>query len=78
MKQIILTRQELFNEVWSTPLLKLANKYAISDVGLRKLCIKQKIPLPKAGHWSKAKFGKPQNSLNFLLQQGLQMKLKSI
>jgi hypothetical protein len=58
MRKITLTRNELFDEVWSTPLLKLANKYAITDVGLRKLCIKQKIPLPKAGHWSKAKFGK--------------------
>jgi hypothetical protein len=53
-----LTRKELFNEVWTFPLTKLANKYAISDTGLRKICVKNNIPLPKSGHWSKAKYGK--------------------
>ena len=50
MERVTITRKQLFDEVWRTPLLQLANKYAISDVGLRKLCIKQNIPLPKAGH----------------------------
>jgi hypothetical protein len=58
MKKSIATRQELFDEVWSSPLTKLANKYEISDSGLRKICIKNNIPLPKGGHWSKAKYGK--------------------
>ena len=58
MERVTITRKQLFDEVWRTPLLQLANKYAISDVGLRKLCIKRNIPLPKAGHWSKSKFGK--------------------
>lgn len=53
-----ITRAELFNEVWAFPLTTLANKYAISDTGLRKICVKNNIPLPKSGHWSKAKFGK--------------------
>lgn len=58
MEQANLTREELFEEVWNNPLTTLAKKYAISDVGLRKICIKWNIPLPKAGHWSKAKHGK--------------------
>jgi hypothetical protein len=58
MDKITITRKQLFDEVWHTPLLQLANKYEISDVGLRKLCIRKNIPLPKSGHWSKAKFGK--------------------
>ena len=57
-----LTRKELFNEVWTFPLTKLADKYAISDSGLRKICVKHHIPLPKSGHWSKAKFGKAPKS----------------
>jgi hypothetical protein len=36
----------------------LAKKYFISDSGLRKICVKMEIPLPKAGHWEKLKAGK--------------------
>jgi hypothetical protein len=52
------TREELYNEVWKTPLLTLSKKYNISDVGLKKLCDRFKIPLPKVGHWQKLQFGK--------------------
>jgi hypothetical protein len=37
---------------------KLAQFYEISDVGLKKNCIKHEIPLPQSGYWSKLKFGK--------------------
>ncbi|MDR3666747.1 MAG: hypothetical protein P4L35_07890 [Ignavibacteriaceae bacterium] len=57
-KSIILKRQELYNEVWSTPLTKLAELYNLSDNGLRKICIKLDIPLPPAGYWVKVKYGK--------------------
>jgi hypothetical protein len=52
------TRQELYDLVWSEPMLSLSKKYNISDVGLRKTCIRMSIPMPKAGHWQKLKFGK--------------------
>lgn len=58
MEKEILTRNELYNLVWSVPLLTLSKKYAISDVGLRKICIRMEIPLPRAGHWQKLQFGK--------------------
>ena len=38
-------------------MLSLSKKYNISD-GLRKTCIRMSIPMPKAGHWQKLKFGK--------------------
>jgi hypothetical protein len=46
-------------------MLKLSKKYAISDVGLRKICIGMDIPLPRAGHWMKLQAGKkvPQQKL---------------
>lgn len=53
-----LSRKELYDLVWSTPLSQLAKKYQISDNGLRKICIKLDIPLPKSGYWSKIKFDK--------------------
>ncbi|MBL4656038.1 MAG: hypothetical protein JKY33_09480 [Bacteroidia bacterium] len=58
MNEVKLTRKELYNIVWSEPMLKLSKKYCISDTGLRKLCVKMDIPLPKAGHWAKLKYGK--------------------
>jgi hypothetical protein len=58
MEQVTLTRRELYDLVWSTPMTAIAKKYLISDVGLRKICISMNIPLPRAGHWEKIKAGK--------------------
>lgn len=58
MEKIILTRQELYDLVWENPLSKLAKKYNLSDNGLRKVCKKLDIPLPKNGHWQKIQFNK--------------------
>lgn len=44
--------------VWKEPMTTLAKRYGISDNGLRKICIKLEIPLPKAGHWMMLKAGK--------------------
>jgi hypothetical protein len=44
------TRQELFELVWSMPMTKLSKQFELSDVGLRKICIKNQIPLPPQGH----------------------------
>lgn len=53
METITLTRRELYDLVWATPLLVLSKKYDISDNGLRKICKKIDIPLPRLGHWQK-------------------------
>ena len=53
-----LSRKELYKLVWSESLLSLSRKYAISDVGLRKICIKMRIPHPKNGDWAKMEAGK--------------------
>ena len=50
-------RDELYQEVWSTPMWTLAKKYGISDVGLAKVCRKLKIPLPGRGYWAKKQAG---------------------
>ena len=47
------TRQELYDLVWTTPLGKLAKRYGLSDVGLRKICVKHDIPTPPLGYWAK-------------------------
>jgi hypothetical protein len=58
MENMTLSREELYNLVWETPLSKLAKKYNLSDNGLRKVCKKLDIPLPKNGYWQKIQFNK--------------------
>ena len=52
------TRQELFELVWSMPMTKLSKPFEISDVGLKKICVKHQIPLPPQGYWTRKEFGK--------------------
>lgn len=58
MKTSILTRKELYEQVWSKPMVTLAKEYCLSDNGLRKICKKHNIPIPPMGHWQKIQFGK--------------------
>jgi len=58
MGKTTFNRQELYELVWSEPLIRLSKKYNISDNGLRKICIRMNIPLPNIGHWQKIKFNK--------------------
>ena len=53
-----LTRQELYELVWAESMLSLSKKFDISDVGLRKICKKLTIPVPKLGFWQKVRAGK--------------------
>lgn len=50
-------RDELYEEVWTTPMQTLAKKYGISDVGLAKTCRKLFIPLPGRGYWARKEAG---------------------
>ncbi|PUE35519.1 hypothetical protein [Limnohabitans sp. Hippo4] len=61
------SRQELFEMVWQTPMIHLAKQLNVSDVGLRKICIKHGIPLPERGHWTQKQFGQeePQPELPY-------------
>lgn len=52
------TRSELYDLVWATPMTKLAKQFGLSDVGLRKICVKHNIPTPPLGYWAKLQFGK--------------------
>ena len=56
-------RQELYAEIWEQPFVKVAAKYGISAVVLRKVCRKLQIPLPGRGYWTKKEFGKPVEKL---------------
>ena len=52
------TRQELYDLVWSTPMRTLAKQFGISDRGLAKICEKLDVPTPPVGYWAKKAAGK--------------------
>ncbi len=54
----VLTRQELFDLVWSKPMKVLATEFKLSDVGLAKTCKRYDIPRPERGYWAKLAVGK--------------------
>lgn len=56
--QIRISREELYERVWTLPLRKLAPEFGISDVGLAKICKRHSIPLPGLGYWTCVQFGK--------------------
>lgn len=52
-----LTRQELYDLVWSEPVWTLAKRYGFSDVWLAKICKKHNIPRPPRGYWARKQAG---------------------
>lgn len=53
------TREELHDLVWSTPILKLAEEFGISDRGFTKICSRHLVPTPPRGYWAKIEAGLP-------------------
>jgi hypothetical protein len=62
-QDIKMSREDLYQKVWSTPMLQLAKEYGLSDVGLAKICKKHKIPKPSLGYWTKKQYGKKTKQL---------------
>jgi hypothetical protein len=59
MDTVSLTRAELYTLVWSEPLSVLAERFNLSDYGMRKICIDLSVPLPRTGHWKRVRAGQP-------------------
>ena len=58
LKHVTLTRELLYDQVGATPMSRLAPKYGLSDVGLKKACTRHKILTPPPGYWAKKANGK--------------------
>jgi len=56
--QTNISREALYELVWTTPVKTLANQHGISDVAFAKTCKQHNIPLPTRGHWAKLEAGK--------------------
>lgn len=57
-QHMLLTRQELYQEVWKTPMRTLAAQFGLSDRGLAKICKRHDIPCPGRGYWAKLQYGR--------------------
>jgi hypothetical protein len=57
LQRVELTREELYEMVWSEAMTKVAARFQMSDVALKKRCIKHRIPMPGRGYWRKVETG---------------------
>jgi hypothetical protein len=57
-EHIKVSRQDLYRQVWSEPMTKVAARYWISDVGLKKRCKIMDIPTPPSGYWAQVAQGR--------------------
>jgi len=53
-----LSRQDLFNKVWSQPVTKVATELGLSDTAVRKMCDRHDIPVPGRGYWAQVTAGR--------------------
>jgi hypothetical protein len=56
-KSTTISRSELYEQVWTVPMARLARSYGLSDVGLAKICKKNAIPRPGRGYWARKEAG---------------------
>jgi len=57
MAEETVTREQLYEQVWTTPLLRLAVQYGVSNVALGKTCRRLNIPTPGRGYWARLAAG---------------------
>lgn len=53
-----ISRKELYDLVWSTPLSKITLQYAYTNDGIKKICMQYDVPMPQNGYWLKLKYNK--------------------
>ena len=54
---VTLTREELYQHVWKTPIHLLSEAVGLSDVGLAKICKQMNVPRPGRGYWARLDAG---------------------
>jgi DNA-binding transcriptional ArsR family regulator len=54
-----ITRNELYELVWSKPATEVAKSFSTSTTTLREICKALNVPQPDRGYWAKKQWGKP-------------------
>lgn len=52
------TREELYEQVWSEPMLKVAARFGVSSSYMARVCTRMNVPRPALGYWAKLAVGK--------------------
>jgi hypothetical protein len=55
-----LSRQQLYDLVWSKPIRDIAEDFGYSDKGMAKICNRYNVPRPQQGYWNRIKAGHKQ------------------
>jgi hypothetical protein len=56
-QETVFEREPLYEEVWAEPVSTVAERYALSNVGLRKIRQKLGVPMPPLGYWARVEAG---------------------
>ena len=54
---ITVKREELYQQVWCTPMMRLAKQYDVSGNRLATICKKLEVPVPPRGYWARKTHG---------------------
>ncbi len=54
---LVMTREQLYNEIWEISLMGVSKKYNLSYSKLVKVCKENNIPYPTSGYWTRKKMG---------------------
>jgi hypothetical protein len=57
-KIVSLSREQLHAMVWREPMTKVAARFGITDVALRKKCVRHAVPVPGRGFWQQRDAGR--------------------
>jgi hypothetical protein len=47
----------MYELVWTVPMRTLSKGFGISDVALRKRCVRAAVPVPPSGYWTQLRCG---------------------
>lgn len=57
-EQRVVSREQLYDAIWSEPAMHLAAKYGVSGSFLARVCDRLHVPRPRPGYWNKLTVGK--------------------
>lgn len=60
------TREELYEQVWSKPMRDVASSHCVSGSFLTRVCRRMNVPCPPAGYWAKVAAGHPSRAAKSL------------
>lgn len=66
MATIETTRRAMYDLVWSKPMSQVAVDFGISDVALKKICVRHRVPTPARGYWAKKQAGHVVRQIRFV------------